>query len=452
MSTFKKSLLILVICLLATLSLRVFFTQNSKAKKRANHNRSVSSIIKEINQKTTPILNHVNSLIADRKFDSAIQILNETITHTRIDPRPYIILAALYAKLGDDNRAYETLEKATDADIDNNYVFREFLSRTAAQATAPDVISDERVRICTFKNNKKCAITYSFDDGFKSTYEWGLPVFDQFGYRATLNLISDRIGNNKLSGTWPQWQDAHRRGFEIGNHTMSHPVLRELPAQALENEVNKSFDIIAEKIGEPPLTFVFPFERHNFEERVVKKILERHIAIVDHKYIEPVYPHVFNPTFGGRHFSLETAKAMTDFAIQKNLWLIAQCHDVGLPLVGNYRPVSKEFLYQHLSYIKQRESEIWIDTFKNVYRYLFEKKNTEIVLKNVSTHGVAFEVKSPLDPKIFSVPLTVAINSQIENLKTARALQNGKLLEVTIDKNLIFINIEPINSTVNVEF
>ena len=59
-------------------------------------------------------------------------------------------------------------------------------------------------------------------------------------------------------GNWQDWKKAAEEGFEIGNHSTSHGEIRKLTPQALEKEINQSWEIIRQKTGIAPLTFVFP--------------------------------------------------------------------------------------------------------------------------------------------------------------------------------------------------
>lgn len=419
---------------------------------QGDHKKVDRKTLAKLGERSAPLIRQAAQLIKEKKFTKAIELLEEIIAHVPVDPGSYILLSTLYANLRKENEALKVLERGTDVDTDHDLIFSKFLKNIPQINSEPDTIPSEGVWITTFKDNKKAAVSYIFDDGPKSVYTHGFPVFDRFGFKATVTMVPGGIEGNALAGTWDQWRDAHKRGFEIGNHSMNHPILRGLTEEALDNEINGSFEIIVKEIGEPPFTFVFPFERFDFDSNAVRKVMERHRAIADHNYLETVYPKVFHPIFGGKRFSAQTAIELTKLAAQKKLWLIAQCHGIGLLHKKTFRPVTPEFLEEHLSFIKENENEIWIDTFRNVYCYLFEKKNTAITVKETSSRGVIFQVKNDLDPRIFSVPLTVGINPAAGNLVKASARQDGRPLDVKIQENYLFVNIQPVNSTVQIEF
>ena len=57
---------------------------------------------------------------------------------------------------------------------------------------------------------------------------------------------------------WPRIKELAARGHEIANHSWSHAGLMKLDDAQLDDEINKAYDRIAERIGAPPLTFCYP--------------------------------------------------------------------------------------------------------------------------------------------------------------------------------------------------
>ena len=52
--------------------------------------------------------------------------------------------------------------------------------------------------------------------------------------------------------------DLARRGFDIGGHTLQHPILKELPAAEARSEIAGSHDWVREVTGQAPLSFAYP--------------------------------------------------------------------------------------------------------------------------------------------------------------------------------------------------
>jgi peptidoglycan/xylan/chitin deacetylase (PgdA/CDA1 family) len=79
----------------------------------------------------------------------------------------------------------------------------------------------------------------TFDDGIASAAEHGLPILEDFGAPGTMFLTVTMLG-------WGGRIDAGgaarlaERGWEIGSHTMTHPVLTNVDAATLETELVES--------------------------------------------------------------------------------------------------------------------------------------------------------------------------------------------------------------------
>lgn len=58
--------------------------------------------------------------------------------------------------------------------------------------------------------------------------------------------------------TWEQLRDAERRGMAISSHTHSHRVLSTLPEDAQRAELERSRDLLSERLGAPPRTIAYP--------------------------------------------------------------------------------------------------------------------------------------------------------------------------------------------------
>src|SRR3989338_6660828 len=407
-----------------------------------------------IGKKNDPMIKQGESLITKGDFKKAVEIFQDIIEKSPIDPRPYYLLAILYSRLEQEDQIYRVLEQATEYNTDFDLVFGKFLEQTAPKSNTPEEARKETIWIAPFKNNTSCAISFVFDDGPRNVYTYGLPIFEQFGFKATVTLNPGFITEHthKMIGTWEHWRDAHTRGFEIGNHGMNHNVLRGQPQDILEYEINGSFDIITEKIGEAPLAFVFPRGRGFFDENGVQKALERHPVILYHDFLLKIYLKVLLPTFGGEDFSLKTAQEITDLAMDKKIWLVAQSHSLKAEQERTFKPMTKEFLRDYLSYLKKNEDRIWVDTFGNIYRYVYEKKETKIIIENQADKGMTFKLENSLDPRVYSMPLTVVISPPVKKIAKASARQGNKPLAVKIRNSTLFIDVLPESPPVTVKW
>ena len=68
-----------------------------------------------------------------------------------------------------------------------------------------------------------------FDDAIRSQYEIALPILEEFGFGATFFVaekgkspMDDGFEDKSIYMTWDEIKDIDKRGFEIGNHSLSH--------------------------------------------------------------------------------------------------------------------------------------------------------------------------------------------------------------------------------------
>jgi peptidoglycan/xylan/chitin deacetylase (PgdA/CDA1 family) len=111
------------------------------------------------------------------------------------------------------------------------------------------------------------SVVVTFDDGYAST-ERAAPVLASFGFPGTVFLVTDFVESRELL-SWPGIEDLHSSeseaelrplswegverlagaGWEIGSHTMSHPLLTRVEDDRLRRELEGSREVIVRRLG-----------------------------------------------------------------------------------------------------------------------------------------------------------------------------------------------------------
>ena len=119
--------------------------------------------------------------------------------------------------------------------------------------------------------NTTNGITLTFDDGMKSVYTDALPILRDYNAIAHLYLTTGVVGKNNKWPTQPQnapyfemlnWneiEELNKSGVLIESHTNSHPDLRTLGNQELEDECGSADDMIENRLGRRPEYFAYPY-------------------------------------------------------------------------------------------------------------------------------------------------------------------------------------------------
>ena len=80
--------------------------------------------------------------------------------------------------------------------------------------------SDVQNKSAGIWNNKKCAVSLTYDDGLNVHLDKVIPVLDSAGFKGTFYLTGYREGVSKRLN---DWRKAAANGHELGNHTLFHP-------------------------------------------------------------------------------------------------------------------------------------------------------------------------------------------------------------------------------------
>jgi peptidoglycan/xylan/chitin deacetylase (PgdA/CDA1 family) len=119
-------------------------------------------------------------------------------------------------------------------------------------------------------------VVLTIDDAYRSFYENGLPILEEFGYPATLYINTANVGNPDFL-SWKQILDSRQRGIEIGNHSNGHLHFLDI----YPDEDRKSLfsvDLLAaerlfeEHLGYAPELFSYPYGEYDemMEEVLIK--------------------------------------------------------------------------------------------------------------------------------------------------------------------------------------
>ena len=127
----------------------------------------------------------------------------------------------------------------------------------------------------------KNSVVLTFDDGFENFYTTAFPVLEEYGFQATVFLVTEFCGkNNDWEGnppnfppsklmSWSQVKELSSRGIEFGSHTLTHPDLTRVSEARAKREVVESKATIEDALGRPVTDFAYPYGKFNNSVRQV---------------------------------------------------------------------------------------------------------------------------------------------------------------------------------------
>lgn len=228
-----------------------------------------------------------------------------------------------------------------------------------------------------FPEDKRCAVSFSIDDGFWNSCSVMARLLEEYEFRATFNLVThwvdpmltdtieDVYNQGRYHGSWPEWQSLLDRGHEIGCHTATHPAL---PTQSIDRvrwELDESKRQLLKNLSiKDPITFAFPYNQSSPE---VLAEVRKHfsasrwggaplndISTMDRYRVQSWWPY--------SDTALEEIVAKINQAKEKEAWLVIGLHGVG---DEGWHPVAVDKFEAVLAHLAD-DPEILVEPFQGV--------------------------------------------------------------------------------------
>ena len=108
-------------------------------------------------------------------------------------------------------------------------------------------------------------VAVTFDDGTADFVDEALPALERHRVPATLYVATDFVNRGRpfpdggVPVSWAALRDAHASGLvDLGSHTHTHALLDRLPADEIDDELERSVDLIGEHVGIRAEHFAYP--------------------------------------------------------------------------------------------------------------------------------------------------------------------------------------------------
>lgn len=255
--------------------------------------------------------------------------------------------------------------------------------------------TDERWRpkpeICRWYNGAEGAVSLTFDDGSLDHWERGMPLWDKYGWKVTLGIVSTTIVKRK--GWKEQLQQAFDDGHEIANHSKTHLNMAESSEEVVRDEIGTCHRFLLDNIEglDQVDTLIYPYEQYHYgnfhtaaefgymfarsgpQER--EDIAQRNCSA------NPPLMHLYSWA-NQDILPMWMWNSTTDLAISKQGWMIEQCHGIGEagePGVG-WSPRPYNDFVEHYEYLASFGDRVWVAPIRNVARYMLESRQFTLEL------------------------------------------------------------------------
>lgn len=260
----------------------------------------------------------------------------------------------------------------------------------AAQAKAPKVDS---VSVARFRDGKRAAVSFTFDDSIDDHYNLVAPRLEKYGFRGTFWVIGNSI-DHKGALSSAQIREMSDKGHEMSNHTWSHQRLADMDTSEVVRELRMTDDALEKITGRRPVALAFPFNHWNDTVMAIsmrgRVDVRRHQFAMGQKY---------------RHSTPETLSAWLNRTIEKGEWGIAMIHGIHH---GWDAWDDETVLWNFFAETAAHGDDVWVGTFSEVAAYVKEREACTIPYE-VKGHRLIVAPKCDLDRGLFRETLTLAV-------------------------------------------
>lgn len=115
-------------------------------------------------------------------------------------------------------------------------------------------------------NNKPVpekSVVITFDDGYEDNYQNAYPILKQFGFNATIFVITNTVDNEKPFLTSQQLKEMDQNGIDIESHTLAHDELNKLSYDKQVITLKGAKEFIEKTLNKPVRYIAYPFGKWN---------------------------------------------------------------------------------------------------------------------------------------------------------------------------------------------
>ncbi len=168
------------------------------------------------------------------------------------------------------------------------------------------------------------SVILTFDDAWKSFYQYAYPILKELGFTATLFVYTDFVGSRSAL-SWDEIREFAREGFDVEAHSKTHGDLRRKPGESdaeyaarMKTELEFPRTLLQRNLGSAPQILAYPYGA--YDDEVLKKVKEYgYLAAFD---VRRQGNPSFVPLLKANRSQIYGAMSLEDFA--KNLNVFSQ--------------------------------------------------------------------------------------------------------------------------------
>jgi len=231
-------------------------------------------------------------------------------------------------------------------------------------------------------DNKKMALSLTFDDARLSQADIGIPLLDKYGVKATFYMSPGNFVQRLDT-----WKKAVTGGHDIGNHSILHPctgnfawsrhkALEDYTLEKMRSDLDSASSMIETLVGVRPVSFAYPcglkFVGRGKETKsyvpLIAEMFETGRGWLDEGANNPAFcdlAQLMSMELDGKSFP--EILSLIEAAKEQGYWLILAGHEIGK---DGYQTSRISVIDSLCRYAADPVNGIWIDNVRNIASYV----------------------------------------------------------------------------------
>jgi peptidoglycan/xylan/chitin deacetylase (PgdA/CDA1 family) len=237
----------------------------------------------------------------------------------------------------------------------------------------------------------KAAVSLSYDDALNSQLDNAIPALNKYGFKGSFYLT---LASKVVKQRREDWRTIAEQGHELGNHTINHACSGSLPNRQwvdkhndldnktmaqIKREIIDANNLLNAIDGQTIRTFTLPCGDAIVDgKNLLPEIAGYFIGIKSHVDVIPTSMSRFNtmnaPVVAPVGVSGQALIDQVILAAQNNSIASFTFHGIG----AEHLAVSTEAHQQLLDYLAKNKASYWVDTYRNISRYVNKNNDTSL--------------------------------------------------------------------------
>jgi peptidoglycan/xylan/chitin deacetylase (PgdA/CDA1 family) len=315
--------------------------------------------------------------------------------------------------------------------------------------------------IAPWFQNKKAAVSLTFDDGIPGQYAVALPFLNKYGFKGTFFMSVSIVNSQHIS--WELINKAALEGHEIANHALTHPHFIKIPLDTIaweSAESNKQMDALlpAQKM----ITHAYPFGEgggNTEKDKGIRKTVVPYFIGARATQNKPYSYNTYDFAKTNDDYYNINSQMISDSASMANFgkyidetiavrgWFCPTYHGIE----DGWIITPGKVFAQHLAELEKRKDSVWIAPFKNVIQYHKERNSATLELVEKKAWVWKLSLTDTLtNRQNWDQPLTINLNTN--RLFVKSIVQGRKPIPFKQKGDMVIFDAVPGKDDVDVAF